>query len=48
LKAQILHELGRNAMMQSSYEQDIHRVLITKAERYLSESIAINEKFENN
>jgi hypothetical protein len=42
LKAQILHEIGRNAMMQSTYEQDTQRILINKAERYLSESLTIN------
>lgn len=48
LKAEVLHEIGRNAMMQSSYEPDNHAVLTSKAERYIFESMSMNEKFANN
>lgn len=48
LKAQILHEIGRNAMLQSSYTADNQHVMITKAYKYLGESFSLNEKLPDN
>ena len=47
LKAQLLHELGRNTMMESSYSERKEET-ITRAEGLVKEAISINEKFDNN
>jgi hypothetical protein len=48
LKAQILHELGKNSMLQSSFDPNKHQNLIAVAEKYIEDSIVINKQFTDN
>jgi hypothetical protein len=48
LKAQVLHELGRNSMLKSSLDPNTQQNLIAVAEKYIGDSILINNQFTDN
>ncbi len=49
LKAQVLHEIAKNSMKWSEHSTPENKAaLLTKAEKYLADSISINEQFPDN
>jgi glutamate mutase epsilon subunit len=48
LKAQTLQELGRNCMLKSEVDQSQRQHHIEEAEKYIADSIEVNEQFPDN